>query len=310
MPRFGEVLRHRMLLSYLAILLVLYLLAAVTSLGRDDARGEWIAVVLCGLGLVVAGRGPIVGPRYLVVLGCAAAAPVAALLTHRLAVAQVWSLIPLMFLAVLVRSWHRPSTARVIAALLAAASVAALLIAPAVVPALWLLLFTVSIVGAAEVLGLLHAALLDAALRDPLTSVWNRTGVEREVENLAARARRRGEMLAVILLDIDDFKSINDQGGHAAGDHVLVQLARSWRSRLPGSAVLGRLGGDEFVAVTAGLDAQQAAAMADDLANLGPVYVSTGLSVGPPGDIRVFARLMESADRSLYQRKRQRKGII
>ncbi|OMC39424.1 hypothetical protein A5740_26780 [Mycobacterium sp. GA-1841] len=297
-----------MLLSYLAILLVLYLLASMASLGRDDARGEWAGAVLCALGLAVAARGPVAGPRYLVVLGCAAAAPVAALLTHRLAVAQVWSLIPLMFLAVLVRSWHRRSTARVIAVLLAAAAVAALLIAPAVVPALWLLLFPVCIVGAAEVLGLLHTALLDAALRDPLTSVWNRTGVEREVENLASRARWRGETLAVILLDIDDFKTVNDRDGHAAGDHVLIQLARSWSSRLPDSAVLGRLGGDEFVAVVAGLDATQAAAMADDLGNLGPVYVSTGLAVGPPGDIRVFTRLLECADRSLYQRKRQRKG--
>lgn len=297
-----------MLIAYLAITLTLYLFAIVSGLGREDTLGEHAAVALCALGLAVALSGPLRNWRYVVALVCACAAPVAAMLAHEVAAAQVWSLIPLMFMAVYVRSWHRPAVARAAALLMAAGAVVALVVSPAQVPPLWLLHFSVTIVGAAEVLGLLHSALLDAALRDPLTSVWNRAGLARASGELIPQARRRGEAVAVIALDIDDFKTVNDRDGHAAGDRVLIDLTHRWTALLPAAAVIGRLGGDEFVAVVPGYDQGRARTLAAVLGEDGPVNVSTGVAVGRPRDARSFGALLAAADRDLYRLKGQRKA--
>jgi hypothetical protein len=112
MPNFGESLRRRMLIVYLAILLATYILAVVSSFGLASTTGEWVAVVLSLLGLALAAGNPLRGLRYVLALCCVCAAPVAALLSHDQSVAQVWSLIPLMFVAVYVRTWHRPAVAR------------------------------------------------------------------------------------------------------------------------------------------------------------------------------------------------------
>ena len=299
----NAVLRRRMLTSYLAVCLTLYALAIATALGHPDAWSEWISVGVCGTGLLACAPRPLCGWRYLAALFCAGAAPVTALLGHREPAAQVWTLIPLILIAMFIRSWHRPRTARIAALALAAAAVTGLVVAPAPVPPLWLVLFPVCIVGATEVIGLLHAALLDAALRDPLTTVWNRTGLNRELDELLPRARRRGEDLAVIVLDIDDFKSVNDRDGHAAGDTVLAQLTRRWLTQVPDSALIGRLGGDEFVAVLAGYDTAGAHELARTLRGEGPVHVSTGIAVGPAYGPAAFAKLLAEADRDLYLAK-------
>jgi diguanylate cyclase (GGDEF)-like protein len=307
-PVVNTVLRRRMLLIYLATGLVLYTLAIVTSLGRPDAWGERVAVAVSAAGLLAAIPRPLCGRRYTMALVCACIAPLAPVLGHQEPAAQVWALIPLMFIAVFVRSWHRAKTARLVAALLAAGVMVGLWIAPAPVPWLWFLLFPLCILGAAELLGLLHAALVEAALRDPLTAVWNRAGLNRELDDLLPRARRRGESLAVIVLDIDDFKSVNDRDGHAAGDAVLMQLTRRWTRQLPASALVGRLGGDEFVAIVAGYDESQARALADTLSGDGPVHVSTGIAVGPAYEPGSFAKMLTAADRDLYRLKNFRKS--
>jgi diguanylate cyclase (GGDEF)-like protein len=307
MPNFGESLRRRMLIVYLAILLSTYVLAVVSSFGLDAIRGEWAAVVLCLLGLGLAAGNPLRGKRYVMAMLCVCAAPVAALLYHDQSVAQVWSLIPLMFVAVYVRTWHRPAVARVAALLIAVAAGVGLLVAPADVPRLWLVLYALCIYGAVEVFGVLHSTLLEAALRDPLTSAWNRAGVDWQAEQLMARARRRGEPIAVFVIDIDDFKSINDRDGHAAGDRVLVHLTEQWISRLPESALIGRIGGDEFVVILPGYDADRAQTLAVELGEGHSVRVTTGVAVGRPADARTFTALFAAADEDLYRGKRERK---
>lgn len=308
MPVLNTVLRRRMLLIYLIAGLSMYILAIVTAFGRADARGEWISAVVTALGLVVALPRPLCGWRYTAALACACIAPLAAVLGHREPAAQVWALIPLILIAVFVRSWHRPTSARLIGGVLAAGICFAMWVAPAPVPPLWFLLFPVCILGAAEVLGLLHTALIEAALRDPLTAVWNRAGLNRELDDLLPRARRRGEALAVIVLDIDDFKAVNDRDGHAAGDTVLMHLTQRWTRQLPASALVGRLGGDEFVAIMCGYDETQTRALADSLGGDGPVPVSTGIAVGPGYEPASFARMLTEADRDLYRQKSARKG--
>lgn len=307
-PVLNTVLRRRMLLIYLTTALVLYVLAIVTAPGRSDDWGERISAALSVVGLLAALPRPLCGWRYTVALVCSCSAPVVAVLGHQEPAAQVWALVPLILIAVFVRSWHRAATARIVGALLAAGVLVGMWVAPAPVPALWFALFPVCILGAAELHGLLHEALTEAALRDPLTAVWNRAGLNKELDELLPRARRRGEPLAVIVLDIDDFKTVNDRDGHAAGDAVLMQLTRSWTRQLPVAALLGRLGGDEFVAVVAGYDDARAHALAGTLSGAGPVHVSTGVAVGPGYEPESFATLLAEADRDLYRLKNARKS--
>lgn len=310
MPNSSEALRRRMLIGYLGILVTLYGLAAVSALDYPSGKGEVAAAALGLVGLALAVPSPLRGWRYAVVATCVCAAPMLATAFHELQVAQVWAVIPLMFAAIFLRTWHRASAARALAVLVAAGSATALLIAPADIPSLWIVLYAVCIIGAPEVFGLLNASLVDAALRDPLTSVWNRAGVEREAGALVGRARRRAEPVAVIVLDVDHFKSINDRYGHAAGDRVLGDLARRWTEQLPDSAVIGRMGGDEFVVVICGYDVHGARALADALGSHHEVGVTTGVAVGRAvGGDGILTDLVTSADEDLYRRKRDRDDV-
>ncbi len=84
---------------------------------------------------------------------------------------------------------------------------------------------------------------------DPLSGVSNRRGMHERAEIEVARARRTSEPLSMVYLDIDDFKAINDRFGHAAGDELLRQLARTLVEATRESDVVARMGGDEFVLV-------------------------------------------------------------
>lgn len=309
-PDLGLSLRRRMVLGYLGLLLVLYALAIATEVGvastLHTAVGECISAVLCVLGLAVSVRAPLRGWRYVVAALVMCTAPLTALLFHTAAVGQIWSLIPLLFAMVFLRTWHSAGTTRIAGGLLSVAAVSCLLIAPAEVPPLWLPLFVVCIVGAGEVFGSVNSALLDVALRDPLTGVWNRAGVDRQARLVVNGARVRGQGAAVILFDVDDFKHVNDRYGHAAGDAVLIDLARRWSAALPDSAVLGRVGGDEFVVFAVGYDEARVRDLAARLAGPDPVRVTYGVAVGPAGPSAV-SDLLAAADRDLYRHKRLRK---
>ncbi len=93
----------------------------------------------------------------------------------------------------------------------------------------------------------LQFALEDMATTDSLTGLANRQAFMERAVGEFSRARRYSRSLSVIMIDIDHFKSINDQYGHAAGDEVLRQLGRQCYSRLRDSDFLGRIGGEEFV---------------------------------------------------------------
>jgi two-component system cell cycle response regulator len=106
---------------------------------------------------------------------------------------------------------------------------------------------------------------LEAALHDPLTGLHNRRHAEPELRRLMAEGRRAGRPVALMLLDIDHFKGVNDRHGHAAGDRVLAEVARRLRARLRPGDLLARMGGEEFLVALPGTDAAQARAVAEGL---------------------------------------------
>jgi diguanylate cyclase (GGDEF)-like protein/PAS domain S-box-containing protein len=111
-----------------------------------------------------------------------------------------------------------------------------------------------------------EAQLLHRALHDDLTGLPNRALLLEHLNGALARARRSGTRLAVLFLDLDDFKSINDRFGHSAGDEFLIQVARRISSSVRASDVAARVGGDEFVVVCESLtEPSDAAVIADQI---------------------------------------------
>lgn len=152
-----------------------------------------------------------------------------------------------------------------------------------------------------------------AASRDHLTGLPNRNGFSIGFENGLTAARRSDGTLAVLCLDLDSFKPINDKYGHAAGDQLLIQVAQRIRQVLRSSDVIGRLGGDEFAIVLAGIGHQGAEhtchrileaigtpfAIGDDIARVG---VSIGVAYYPE-DGATTENLLRNADIALYKAK-------
>ena len=103
------------------------------------------------------------------------------------------------------------------------------------------------------------------AYYDELTGLPNRRSVLRQLDALLSRGRRHGHALAVLMVDADHFKAVNDRRGHAAGDEALRALAERLRERLRAEDVIGRFGGEEFVIGLADAGAMGAAAVAEDV---------------------------------------------
>ena len=162
----------------------------------------------------------------------------------------------------------------------------------------------------------LHAradSLATQAETDPLTGVSNRRGLQRRAERQFAT----GAPQALLLLDLDRFKPINDRFGHHAGDRVLIELARRLRSELSGVDTVARLGGDEFVVLVSGeTDRGALSAMAHRMGEQlrAPVeYEGRSLMVTAsigiarfPKDGRDLAGLLRAADAAMYHSKQQR----
>jgi diguanylate cyclase (GGDEF)-like protein len=153
---------------------------------------------------------------------------------------------------------------------------------------------------------------------DFLLNIYNRRGFERELERAIAYLRRYGATAALIVLDVDRLKPINDSFGHAAGDVVLKGVVAVLMRHVRSSDVVGRLGGDEFGVLLWNLteaDARaKAAALEDAIDRLTFMFkgrsvvagASAGIAlIGPDDDA---AAVMEAADREMYARKGARRG--
>jgi diguanylate cyclase (GGDEF)-like protein len=135
-----------------------------------------------------------------------------------------------------------------------------------------------------------------------LTGVANRRAWEAEAARALAHAERTGEPLSFAILDLDDFKGVNDQLGHGAGDELLRDLARGWTMRLRRADLLGRYGGDEFVLCLPATDQDGAAEMLSRLASSHSFAWSGGVATAQAGD--TLTTVLARADADLYRHKR------
>jgi diguanylate cyclase (GGDEF)-like protein len=162
------------------------------------------------------------------------------------------------------------------------------------------------------------AELMARADIDPLTELLNRRSFERELRRSLAHVKRYGASAALIYFDLDGFKSINDDHGHAAGDAMLKAVAATLVRHVRASDLVARLGGDEFVVLLWHLseaDAERkaralAAAIERTTATHAGRTLSVGVSIGAALLLPLDepANVIERADRAMYARKAQRKG--
>lgn len=161
---------------------------------------------------------------------------------------------------------------------------------------------------------LAEAQISQLAYHDALTGLLNRFSLQSQLEQALAMARREKRALAVVFLDLDRFKTINDTMGHAVGDGLLIEVARRLRDNVRHSDVIARLGGDEFVVVLTEVeDATAAARVAEKILQaLAQPYridhhtlhstASLGLAFYPDDGDDVDT-LMKSADTAMYHAK-------
>jgi diguanylate cyclase (GGDEF)-like protein/PAS domain S-box-containing protein len=161
-----------------------------------------------------------------------------------------------------------------------------------------------------------EAELRNLAVTDTLTGVWNRRhGTELLAADLSAR--RPGQALSLLMLDIDHFKTINDTFGHQAGDHVLIEIASRLRRSLRGSDMVARWGGEEFVVLLRDCALPDALRLAEDIraaiaelpfGAMGSLTVSVGVAEARAGED--LTTWLERADQALYRAKRSGRNEV
>lgn len=156
--------------------------------------------------------------------------------------------------------------------------------------------------------------LIRDASRDSLTGLANRRACDEHLERAVAKASRNEERIAVLALDLDGFKPVNDCFGHAIGDQVLVEAARRIRRALRPYDLASRIGGDEFVILAEGLDAPEAHAVMDRIqaefvpafdTEAGPIAVGVSIGMAHYGAGATAASILREADANLYEAKRR-----
>jgi diguanylate cyclase (GGDEF)-like protein len=158
------------------------------------------------------------------------------------------------------------------------------------------------------------------ARRDPLTEIPNRGAM---IEHLGQALRRRDRLttdVAVLFIDLDGFKAVNDTHGHGAGDMVLKEMARRFGATVRGGELVGRMGGDEFVVIAEGLEGTgDAAVLAQRLVEAAEeplayekvtLFLSASIGVATSRGACTPMELLGEADLAVYQAKREGKGTV
>jgi diguanylate cyclase (GGDEF)-like protein len=181
----------------------------------------------------------------------------------------------------------------------------------------WLIVVTM-LVGVGSLIGRLQARveelvtrLSDSARRDVLTGLLNRRGFEERLDAELARATRAGASVALILGDLDHFKSVNDELGHPAGDAVLLRVAEILEAVSRRADIVARFGGEEFVFILPDADADMAVELAERAREAlekafadAPIPLTASFgAVAFPRDGTTAESLLATADRALYAAK-------
>jgi diguanylate cyclase (GGDEF)-like protein len=159
---------------------------------------------------------------------------------------------------------------------------------------------------ATEVLSRIKRRMDRLAHVDTLTGMLNRRGINAALDRALERAARGGRPMAVVAIDVDGLREVNNTSGHRAGDHLLESLTKHWVGGLRRGDDLGRTGGDEFLFVLPLTDEVDAQAFVRRLESSSPGEWSAGVAVTEPGDTR--NSLVDRADRRMYQAKAARRA--
>jgi diguanylate cyclase (GGDEF)-like protein len=163
--------------------------------------------------------------------------------------------------------------------------------------------------------------LIFLAERDTLTGVYNRRRFDTELERMVKRADRREQPMALVIFDLNDFKIINDSHGHAAGDQVLIDIARTVNKTVRQNEVFCRLGGDEFAVLMPEASAYDASMLSRRIEQQVTVLdfefdgvkrrVSASLGIAVyPSHANDAQTLVAAADAAMYQAKKQDKRRV
>ena len=167
----------------------------------------------------------------------------------------------------------------------------------------------------------LQHKLSEAATHDALTGLPNRRAADDFMAQEALRAQRQGTPLSALMVDIDFFKKVNDQHGHAAGDHVLQTLARLLQERIRATDLASRWGGEEFLVLLPDTPPTGALKLAEQLRQAVqstpfvwqqktvPVTISIGAATWSSGPFHANA-LIAQADAALYDAKRSGRNCV
>jgi diguanylate cyclase (GGDEF)-like protein len=149
------------------------------------------------------------------------------------------------------------------------------------------------------------------SLKDPLTGLWNRRGLQFFLDKLIPHASRHHQPYGIILLDIDHFKEFNDRHGHSAGDDLLVHVARCLEHEAREDDIVVRYGGEEFLIVLPDIKVDQLQEIAERLFGAiraaKRITISAGLAVHNQGGD--FNALLQQADQALYRAKREGRNV-
>ena len=143
------------------------------------------------------------------------------------------------------------------------------------------------------------------AQQDGLTGIANRRTLDEAVPVEFARARRSGQPLTLVMIDIDHFKRYNDKRGHAAGDALLRTSAQSWAKQLRPTDLIARYGGEEFTLVLPACSADQAGQLVDRLRPLMPDRQTFSAGIAAWDGDETTNELVQRADRALLQAKKR-----
>jgi len=209
-----------------------------------------------------------------------------------------------MWMGVYAAFFFSRGAARAHTALIAVAFLAALLASPQHVPADAWIFLTASLIVATETIGRQSSRLRHEAHTDPLTGLLNRKGLAPAAERAFAVADRTEIPLTVGLVDLDDFKRVNDRDGHAAGDRLLIQMTRIWSEELEPGDIFARLGGDEFLVILVGSTDDEAKRFFERLLFVSPAPWSGGVIKRRSGED--LSACLARADNTLYEEKRSR----